>query len=805
MKKHYQVVVIGGGIVGASVLYHIAKQGWTEIALIERKELTAGSTWHAAAGFHPLNNDLNVSNLQAYTINLYSKIQEESGQDVGIHVTGSIALAASASRWEYLKHTHAQYIPMGMETSLLTPAEIGDMCPIVKIDGLHGGLLDVNEGHLDPHGATVAYVKVAQQLGADVILRNQVLELTSRTDGGWDVLTEQGPVTAEHVVNAGGLWARRVGRMAGVNLPVVPMQHHYLVSEEMPILAQADSMLPAVVDLDGFTYLREERNGLLLGVYELEPKHWHVDGAPWDYGMDLIPEEIDRIAPQLNVGFERFPALNDVGIRRWVNGAFTFTPDGNPLVGPVRGLRNYWVACGVMAGFSQGGGVGLALAQWMVDGEPEVDVFGMDVARYGTFASGDRYVRDMTRQFYSRRFVMIYPNEELPAGRPLKHSPAHDALKADGAQFGCLWGLEVPLYFTPGQPDFVETPSLRRSNAFDYEAHEAKAVRNAVGMADISGFARYEISGEMAESWLDILIAGELPGIGGMRLAPMLTPAGRLMGDLIVMRLDEDRFWLVGSYYLQSWHMRWFEQNAPRHGATISNISDQWTGISICGPRSRELLGRLTGADVSNEGFRFMNCKKIEAGFCEPVVGRVSVTGELGYEINVPSAQHRALHHAVIEAGEDLGLQQFGSRAMNSLRLEKGYGAWSVEYSRAYTPKMARLDRFISFDKPDFIGKEQALAERDAMPKRLLTLLQIDSADADASGFEPVWSGRKCVGFITSGGYGHCVDMSLGLAYVDSDVVQRFGAVSVDVVGERRSARLLTEAPYDPEGVRMRQ
>lgn len=803
MKSQYRAIVIGGGVVGASVLYHIVRQGWSDVALIERKELTAGSTWHAAAGFHPLNNDFNISSLQSYTIRLYERIQEESGQDIGINISGNVALAANPRRWEYLRHMHALFTTMGLDTRLLDPGEIKEVCPIIDVSDLHGGLHDANEGHLDPHGATVAYVKAAQKGGAEVVLRNAVVELSPRPEGAWDVVTEHGTVVAEHVVNAGGLWARKVGMMAGVNLPVVPMQHHYLVTEDIPQLAERDALMPSVVDLDGFTYSRQERNGLLLGVYERNPKHWHVEGAPWDYGMDLIPEELDRIAPELSKGFERFPVLAETGIRRWVNGAFTFTPDGNPLVGPVPGLRNYWVACGVMAGFSQGGGVGLSLAQWMVDGEPEADVFGMDVARYGGFASGDSYVRDMTRQFYARRFVMTYPNEELPAGRPLRHSPAHDLMRESGAQFGCLWGLEVPLYYAK-KKGFAETPTFRRSNAHELVASEARAVRSNVAMVDIAGFARYEITGLEAERWLDMMLACRLPRVGGVRLAPMLSESGKLAGDLTVMRLAEDRFWLMGSYYLQAWHMRWFESHAWPDGVQVRNISDQWTGVSICGPRSRELLGAIVSDDVSNEAFRFMNCRFMEAGACGAVVARMSVTGELGYEINVPSSQHRTLHATLVAAGERMELRQFGFRAMNSLRLEKGYGAWSREYTSAYTARMSGLDRFVSFDKPGFIGREAALAERDGAPRRRLALLEIDTRDEDASGFEPVFSAGELAGFITSGGYGHAVGKSLALAYIDAEVIENPRDMQAAIVGERFGASMLPQPPYDPEGRKLR-
>ena len=805
MKDQYRAVVIGGGIVGASVLYHLVKQGWTDIAMIERKELTAGSTWHAAAGFHPLNNDLNISSLQKYTIDLYERLEIESGQQLGIHINGNFSLAANEARWEYLKHAHSVFITMGLETRLMTPDEISETVPILETSDLYGGLYDDREGYLDPHGATVAYVKVAQRGGADVVLRNQVLDLSPRPDGSWNVETEKGTIIAEHVVNAGGLWARKVGAMAGVNLPVTPMQHHYLVTEEIPELAARNAPVASVLDLDGFTYSRQEHTGLLLGVYELNPRHWHVEGAPWDYGMDLIPEEIDRISPQLSKGFERFPVLQEVGIKRWVNGAFTFTPDGNPLVGPVPGLRNFWVACGVMAGFSQGGGVGLSLAQWMVDGEPEVDVYGMDVARYGGFASNNRYLKDTTRQFYSRRFVLTYPNEELPAGRPVKLSPVHDLLEAENAYFGELWGLEVPLYFTPGVADFEESPTLRRSNAFEYVAHEVDAVRNRVGMVDITGFSRFEISGPEAESWLNHLLACRLPNVGSVCLAPMLSHNGRLKGDLTVLRLADDRFWLMGSYYLQGWHSRWFEFHAPASGVKIRNISDEWTGLSICGPKSRDLLSAIVSEDVSNNVFRFMCCREMEIGFCNAIVTRLSVTGELGYEINVPAAYLRPLYREFMNAGVDYDMLQFGFRAMNSMRLEKGFGVWSTEFTAAYTPGMSGLDRFIDFDKGDFIGRSAALEERSNPPSSKLVLLEVESRDADVSGFEPVWCGDNYAGFVTSGGYGHSVNKSLGMAYVERKFLECSDEFSVHVVGEKFPARVLSAPVHDASGSRMRQ
>jgi dimethylglycine dehydrogenase len=803
VKSHYRVVVIGGGVVGTSVLYHLARLGWTDIALIERSELTAGSTWHAAAGFHVLNDDPNVAALQSYTIKLYAEIEKESGQSVGMHMPGGYSLATTPARWEWLKAEAAIYDTLGIGARLATAEEIVADCPIVDPKGLLGGLFDPHEGALDPHGTTHAFAGAAKKRGADVILRNRVTALAAQPNGHWRLDTEHGTVTVEHVVNAGGLWARRVGRMVGIDLPLTPMQHHYLITEDLPELIARKNEMPCVTDLEGFTYLQQERKGVLLGVYERNPKHWKTEGADWDYGMELLPEEIERIGEELSIGFARFPRLQEIGIRKWVNGAFTFTPDGNPLVGPVPGLRNFWAACGCMSGFSQGGAIGLVLANWMVEGDPGADIFGMDVARYGSFASNDKYLRDTTAQFYARRFVIAYPNEELPAGRPLKMTPSYDAQKAAGAVFGVVWGMETPQYFAHG-PDFVEQPSLRRSNAHPIVAAEVAATRAAAGLLDTGVYGRYEVSGPKAAEWLDRLLANRLPPIGKLRLAPMLSPSGKLMGDLTVTRLALDRFWLVGSYYLQEWHLRWFRDHLPSSGVTIGNLSESWLGFSLSGPRSREILARLTRADVSDASLPFLGCRPLDIGLTQAVVARLSLTGELGYEINVPASQQRALWEALLMHGAPLGMKPIGMRAQDSLRLEKGYGVWSLEFAQSYTPAMSGLDRFIAFDKGEFIGRDAALAERAAGPSQRLVMLAIDALDADVTGFEPVSIGARKVGFITSGAYGHHVKQSLALAYVDRSIAEKPAPLTVHVVGEPRTARILAEPLYDPEGLKLR-
>jgi dimethylglycine dehydrogenase len=551
MKSHYRVVVIGGGVVGASVLYHLAKMGWSDVCLIERSVLTAGSSWHAAGGIHALNADPNIAQLQAYTIDLLSEIEEESGQNIGLHMTGGLTMAGTPDRWEWLQSAYRTFQSIGIEDCrLVSVEEAVELNPIMSGEGLLGGMWADREGYIDTTGTVHAYAGAAKKRGATVIEHNRVLEL-NQTLQGWEVVTEKGTISCEHVVNAAGLWAKQVGRMAGVELPVSPLNHHYLISDSIPALEEIDFEVPMTVDLEGFTYLRQDQKGVLLGIYEVDHQHWNMDGAPWEYGFELQQEDPDRIEKELIMGFERYPALQDVGVKTWVNGAFTFSPDGNPLVGPIPGKRGYWSACAVMAGFLQGGGVGKSLAEWMIHGEPEADVYGMDVARYGIWAENKQYIKETTGQFYSRRFVMTYPNEQLPAGRPLKTSPAYSDMTAAGCQWGQSWDLEVPLYFAP--EGFKETPSLKRSNAHDIVAAECKATRETVGLLDITGFSRFEVTGENAETWLNQIMASKLPKPGRARLAPMLGEDGRLKGDLTVFNWGGWR--LVDHGQLLSAHM----------------------------------------------------------------------------------------------------------------------------------------------------------------------------------------------------------------------------------------------------------
>lgn len=513
--------------------------------------------------------------------------------------------------------------------------------------------------------------------------------------------------------------------------------------------------------------------------------------------------DLDRLSESLEKGFERFPSLADAGIRRIVNGPFTFTPDGNPLVGPVPGVPNYWAACGVMAGFAQGGGVGLALSQWITAGEPESDVFAMDVARFGPYAT-KRYVTHKASEFYARRFQIAYPHEYWPAGRPAKVSSIHGKLAAANAVFGVSYGLEIPLYFAPAGEPAMEVPTLRRSNAFDSVRAECHAARGAVGILDISSFARYDVTGPGAADWLNGLLAGKLPDVGRIRLTPMLAASGRLMGDLITLRLAENHFRVMGSGYLQAWHMRWFSEHLPRDAVHVGNVTELYGGIALMGPRARELLARLTDSDVSDQALPFMSVRRLDLACAPALVARLSVSGELGYEISVACSHLPPLLDAVLARADDLDARHIGMYALNSLRLEKGFGIWSREFSRDYTPRMCGLDRFIAYDKASFIGRDAAILDRERTPQRRLVALAIDSPEADASGYEPLWLGTRQAGFVTSGGYGHCVQTSLAMGYVDNDIESTQTDLAVTILGERRECRILARPLIDPDGSRMR-
>ena len=802
MRTHVKVAVIGGGVVGASVLYHLTKAGWKDVLLIERAELTSGSTWHAAGGMHTVNGDPNVAKLQQYTIKLYEEIERISGQSCGVHITGGIMLAGTPERLDWLKMAKARGRYLGMDLDLISVGEAKKLFPLLEEKHFVGAMYDPIEGHVDPYGVTHAYAKSAQIAGAEIVRQTRVVDCRQRTDGSWDVITDKGNVHAEHVVNAGGLWAREVGRMVGIELPILAMEHQYLITEDIPEFKGQKEQLHCI-DFEGEIYMRQERGGMLMGTYERAGVPWSPRTTPWDFGQDLLPNDLERIAPSLEVGFQHFPRLESAGIKKIVNGPFTFAPDGNPLVGPVRGLRNYWVACGVMAGFSQGGGVGLALSHWMVDGDPGADIWGMDVARYGDWATL-AYTNAKVRENYSRRFRIRFPNEELEAARPLRTTPIYDRLKAENAVFGDYCGLEHALWFAPKGTPPREEIAFRRSNAHAHVAAECRAVREAAGLLEISNYGKFEVTGPKAAEWLGRVMANRVPAVGRMVLTPMLNDRGRLIGDFTIARLGEEHFFVVGTYAAEVFYMRWFARTLPPAGVTVRPCAMEYVGLSVAGPRSREILQPLVSVDLATAAFPFMSFRRVDVGMVPALLGRVSFTGDLGYEIWVTTDYQRALYDLLIAAGKGAGLQLIGGRTLNSLRLEKGFGTWAREFRPIYGPYEAGLGRFVDLKKGDFIGRAAALAEQASGGERRLIALDVDARDADAIGDEPIYHAGKVVGWVTSGGYGHTVGKSLALGYVDKAVAEATAGFEVELIGERRAATRLAGAAFDPDGKRMR-
>ncbi len=833
VKTSAQVVVIGGGVVGASILYHLTKAGWTDVVLLERAELTHGSTWHSAGGMHTLNGDPNVAKLQQYTIEMYKEIEKVSGQDCGIHITGGVMLADTQERVDWLKMSHARGRYLGMDTELISVAEAKNLLPIMEEKYFVGAMYDAHEGHVDPTGVTNAYATAAKMAGAEIYKWSWAHKIERAADGGWHVhvgktengnpskiVDDLGTIHCEHVVNAGGLWAREVGRMVGLELPVLAMEHMYLLTEDIPLVAEHNAehgeMLHAI-DFGGEIYMRQEAGGLLLGTYEKKGKPWAPKDTPWDFGARLLPPDLDRIAESLDVGFKHFPVFAEAGIKTVVNGPFTFSPDGNPLLGPIRGLPGYWSACAVMAGLSQGGGVGLALANWITDGDPGFDIWAMDVARYGDYATLG-FTNEKVRENYGRRFRITFPNEVLPKGRPLFTSPIYDRLNEANAVWGSSFGLETALWFQEDGKEAVEDITFKRSNAWDQVKGEVEAVRSGVGLYEATGFAKYRITGPGARGWLDRLLANRMPKVGRITLTPMLNEAGKLIGDFTVSciesgagssatgvdPIDGEEFFIFGSGVAERYHQRWFEGHLPSDGSVrFETLGLRWCGLSIAGPKSRDVLATLTDEDISAEAFGFMRTRQMDLGMVPCLVGKITFTGDLGYEIWMPAEYQRTLFDMIMEAGESHGIRLFGGHALNSLRLDKNFGTWAREFRPIYGPYEAGLGPFVKLDK-DFIGRDAAAAEKENGPDRRLLSFQIEAEDADVIGDEPVWHDGEVVGWVTSGGYAHHSKASVALGYVPAELETSDGQFEIEVLGVRRASTKLERPLFDAAGERMR-
>ena len=797
LQSHARVVIIGGGVVGCSILFHLAKFGWKDVLLLERDELTSGSSWHAAGQIHTISSDPNISRLQGYTINLYREIEELSGHSVGMHNTGGFYLASNEDWHDYLKRERSKARTMGLDQEFISIEEAARRHPLIDSSRYIAALWDPLDGDIDPSGVVYAYAKAARVHGARYQTHCPVLETNQRPDGSWDVVTPKGTVNAEMIVNAGGLWARELGHLAGLHLPVQPMEHHYLITEDIPEIIEREERLPAGIDYEGNIYFRQERGGMLLGTYEPRATPWSVAGTPLDFGHELLEPRLDNIADRLELGFQRIPALERAGIKNMINGPFTFGPDGNPMIGPVPGMRNYWVAVGVMAGFCQGGGVGLCMAEWMIDGEPSIDVWAMDVARFGDYAS-PQWGTVKASENYERRFVMTFPNETLPKGRRQKTTAIYDRLLAKGAVMGDAHGLESALWFADGPEDAFEEPSFRRSRAHSYVGREVAAVRQSVGAIEIANFAKHEFCGPGARAYLEWLLAGHIPGPGRLALTPMLTAKGKLYGDFTVACLGAEQFMLFGSGTAQNMHRRWFETHLPETGVRYRNASDDWHGIALSGPNARALLARLCREDVSNEQFKFRDIRQSFAGGVPALISRLSFSGELGYEIFVAPHFQLRLMEAIedADAGGELGLKWYGARALLSLRLEKSWGVWGADYRPDFTAAEAGLDSFIDWSR-DFCGKQPALAEAKTGPARRLCVMRLDTDDEDVTGDEAVMKDGEAVGFVSSGGYAHHVGCSVALAYLPAELAAASTKLEVEILGQFWPAEVLGQPLYD--------
>ena len=808
MKDQVRVAVIGGGVTGCSVLYHLAKAGWSDVALFERSELTSGSSWHAAGGTSAFAADANMGFLQKYSFELYPSLEEESGQSCGFHHTGGLTLARTPARREELEVHRAKTRRLGLEAEFLSKSEALDKAPILDLDRVESVLYEPSRGHVDPSGVTHAFAAAARKSGALIYRQCPVVETRPRPEGGWEIVTPQGTCRAEHIVNAGGLWAREVAALAGAFLPLMPVEHHYFVTETIPEVEAMQREVPSIGDADAGVYMRQEGQGLLLGAYEGRCTHWSETGTPQDFGHELLPNDLDRMEHNLAQMIEVIPVLARAGIKRVVNGPMIFSPDLNPLVGPYPGLPGYWCACGVMTAFSQAAAVGKVLADWIIEGDPGFDFFMWDVTRFGDWA-GSAYAKAKSADMYTTRTLPMYPYEERAAGRPVRTTPVYPVLREAGAVFGSSYGWEVPLWYAPPGMDAKDDLTFRRPNWFAPVGEEVMATHEGVGLFEVSSYAKYALDGPAAESWIERVFANRPPAEPGrIVLCPMLNPRGRIAGDFTLTRLGPQSFLLVGSGVAERFHRRWWEREAPPgDGVRLTSLTSRLCGFAVAGPKARTLLARLTRTDLSPEALPYMHALACELGpVRDALLLRVSFTGELGYELYVPAEHQLALYEHLRAAGEDLGLRLAGGRALGAMRIEKGFASWGRELSPDYTPYEAGIGRFVKLDKADFIGRDAALRLAQQLPAQRLCTLEIDARDADAWGGEPVLAGGDFVGYVTSGGYGHRVGKSLALAYLREEALAAQAELAVEIVGEVRPAtRVAGAAVFDHEGERMRR
>jgi len=805
MKRHARVVVIGGGINGCSLLYHLAKLGWTDVVLVEKHELTSGSTWMATGNVVQWAASRCNSRLHQYTIKLYQELEAETGQSTGWHTTGSLRLATTHDRMDEYRHVLSKDHALGIECYLLSPHEAQSLFPFMQTQGLVGAMYHVLDGHCDPAGTTQALAIGARQRGAEIYRFTRVIGL-SRNGREWRVTTDKGDINCEIVVNAAGLWADRVAAMVGVYLPVIPVEHHHILFDDLPEIEALDEELISLRDPDVPYYARKEQNSLIVGPYEAECRVWRPHDVPWDWWRQSLPIDLDRIQEYIARLIERVPILEDAGLRHVQNGPITYTPDSQQLLGPIHGLPGFFCMAGCNFGITQAGGVGRYLAEWLVEGEPGIDLSSLDPRRFGTW-TGKEYAQVKAREAYRLQYELSIPDTERGAGRPVKTTPIYDLQASQGAVFGSRYGWERPTWFAPDGVDRVDRLSFRRqTNYFEHVRRECLAARDGVGVYELSAFAKFEVSGPGAESYLDYLTSGRLPKVGRVGYNLMLTPGGFIAEDMTIARLTQDRFYLVAPAVSELKLLQHLEEHlVPDGSVTVENVTTRYGVLAVVGPDSRALLSRLTETRLTSEHFPHLAWQAIHVGVAPARVLRINFVGELGWELHHEMVFQRTIYQNLLDAGEQFGLVNIGTRAvLNSMRIEKGY-VMAADICGEETPWQAGLDPFVKLDKGEFIGRSALLRQQErGVPTRLVTLV-VEAGDADAATDEAIWNGDAVVGRVTSGGWGHRVGESLALGFIESGLSQPGTTLEVEVLGERRKARVVKTPRYDPENRRVRE
>lgn len=803
MRTHTQAVIIGGGVIGCSILYHLTKLGWTDVVLLERDELTSGSTWHAAANIHGLHDSTNISRIQHYTMNLYKELEAETGQGCGVFQPGSLYLAQTENREHQLRLQAAKAKFYGMNFHEVSRDEAERLHPLVNYDGVRCIMFEPEGGNVDPSGVTNAYAAGARARGAEIHRFTPVTGTEQQLDGSWIVRTSNGDIHTQWVVNAAGLWGREVAALAGIELPLQPTEHQYFVTEAISKIADMGRRLPSVADRDGEYYLRQEGQGLLVGAYEKDLRFWAEEGTPLDFAHELFADDLDRIEENMMRAIERVPAIGTAGIKRVINGPMIWSPDSNVLYGPHPDLKNYFCCNGIIPGFSQSGGMGLMSAQWIIEGESHYDMFAWDVARFGKWAD-KAFTKARVGDQYARRFAIHFPNEEREAGRPVRVRPIHELQKTLGGVFGLNYGWEHAQWFAD-KPGIKDTNGFTRQNWFEPVGRECRMLREKAGVIDISNFAKYRVRGTAAADWLNAIFANDMPKtVGRSCLTPLIGVRGGIAGDFTVTRLGDAEFMIIGSGMAERYHQRFWDMVPMPAGVTFESLTDAMCGFNVAGPMSRNLLQRLTNTSLATADFPFMRSKQIELAGIDCLALRVSFTGDLGWELHCKTEDQLRLYNALLEAGRPYGAGPVGGRALMSLRIEKGYGSWSREYSPEYWPQEVGLEALIKLDK-DFLHKDAYLAIKDKAPREILSIIEIlDTTKADATGGEPIFDmDGNGVGRVTSGTYGYGVKKSLALCYLKN--VSPGDEVKVMVIGLPHKGIVLKEPPFDPKGALLRE